>query len=246
MGLPAPYERDAESMWFRSRTLYVQGGRRTADYRGQSHLPSFQPVRQRSSHLEQSNTGFPSFLLTSLWASHSHLPNSPRLPALTGSFSMKPWKSSAQTQQGYRREKSRTKLTRSFCWDELGVVGYVAAIEWRSVHVLRPRVSTSAGQSVGGAVVTDAVEGAGAFMDLARAEKAVLLEQARQLPSRVSYCIDQIRHQIQHTACRQARGRRLAAAASQALSQRRWHGRLPATHCAVVPRPCAQGFSTLL
>lgn len=112
--------------------------------------------------------------------------------------------------------------------------------------MLRPRVSTSAGQSVGGAVVTvlvldgvvDAVE-PGAFMDLARAEKAVLLEQVRQLSSGVSCCRDQIRGQIQkHTACRRARGRRLAAAASRALSQRRWHGRLPATRCAVVPQPC--------
>lgn len=56
--------------------------------------------------------------------------------------------------------------------------------------MLRPRVSTSAGQSVGGEAATvpvldgvaDAVV-AGAFMDLARAEKAVLLEQVRQLPS---------------------------------------------------------------
>lgn len=88
MGLPAPYTRDAESMWFCSRTRYADGEAETAGCRGQSHLPSFHPVRQRSSHLEQSKTGFPSFLLTSLWASHSHLPNSPRLPALTGSLSM--------------------------------------------------------------------------------------------------------------------------------------------------------------
>ena len=31
-----------------------------------------------------------------------------------------------------------------------GVSGYVAAIEWRSVHELRPRTSTSGGQSGGG------------------------------------------------------------------------------------------------
>lgn len=61
----------------------------------------------------------------------------------------------------------------------------------------RPRVSTSAGQSVGGAVVTglvldaDGVVAVGAFMDLARAEKAVLLEQARQLQRGVSCCRDQ-------------------------------------------------------
>lgn len=119
--------------------------------------------------------------------------------------------------------------------------------------MLRPRASTSAGQSSGGAVLTalvldgaaDAVE-AGAFMDLARAEKAVLLEQARQLSSGVSCCRDQIRDQIQHTAFRRARGPRLAVAASRSLSQRRWHGRLPATHCAVIPQPCAQSFSALL
>lgn len=87
MGLPAPYPRDAESMWFCSGTLCADGEADRGCH-GQSHLPSFQPVRQRSSHLEQSKTGLPSFLLTSLWASHSHLPNSPRLPALTGSFSM--------------------------------------------------------------------------------------------------------------------------------------------------------------
>lgn len=64
--------------------------------------------------------------------------------------------------------------------------------------MLRPRVSTSAGQSVAGAVVTvlvlDVVE-AGVFKDLAcaaKAEKAVLLEQARQLSTGVSYCAHQI------------------------------------------------------
>ena len=42
----------------------------------QSHRPSFQPVRHRSSTLVQSNSSFPSFLLTSLCASQSHCPNS--------------------------------------------------------------------------------------------------------------------------------------------------------------------------
>lgn len=64
---------------------YEQGCRRP-EVIVQSHLPSFQPVLQRSSHLEQSKTGLPSFLLTSLWALHSQVPNSPRLPALTGSL----------------------------------------------------------------------------------------------------------------------------------------------------------------
>lgn len=118
--------------------------------------------------------------------------------------------------------------------------------------MLRPRVSTSAGQSVGGAVVTvlvldgvvDAVE-PGAFMDLARAEKAVLLEQARQLSSGVSCGRGKIRGQIQQrTACRRARGRRLAVVGSRALSQRRWHGRWPATRCAVVPRPFVLLYSS--
>lgn len=42
------------------------------------------------------------------------------------------------------------KLWRSFCSVDVGDVGYVAAIECRSVQVLRPRVSTSAGQSLVG------------------------------------------------------------------------------------------------
>jgi hypothetical protein len=42
------------------------------------------------------------------------------------------------------------KLLRSDCSFGVGAGGYVAAIEWRRVHVLRPRVSTSGGQSFGG------------------------------------------------------------------------------------------------
>jgi hypothetical protein len=72
-------------------------------------------------------------------------------------------------------------------------MGYVAAIEWRSVHELRPRVSTSAGQSStliveGAAVAVGAV--LGAFIDLAwtaQAEKAVLELHDRQLFSWVRY-----------------------------------------------------------
>jgi hypothetical protein len=41
------------------------------------------------------------------------------------------------------------KLLMSDCSAGVGVVGYVAAIECSSVHVLRPSVSTSAGQSFG-------------------------------------------------------------------------------------------------
>ena len=51
----------------------------------QSHLPSPHPVLHRSSHLSHSNTSFPNFLLTSLCASHIHLPNSP-LEETLGSF----------------------------------------------------------------------------------------------------------------------------------------------------------------
>lgn len=58
-------------------------------------------------------------------------------------------KSSAHTQQGYSFESNFMKLFRSACSFGVGVFGYVAAIEWSRVHVLRPSVSTSAGQSVG-------------------------------------------------------------------------------------------------
>jgi hypothetical protein len=43
------------------------------------------------------------------------------------------------------------KLLRSDCSFGVGVGGYVAAMECRSVQVLRPSVSTSGGQSLGGA-----------------------------------------------------------------------------------------------
>jgi hypothetical protein len=50
----------------------------------QPHLPSFHPVLHLSSHLEQSNVGFPSFLFTSLCASQSQFPSSSRVLARTG------------------------------------------------------------------------------------------------------------------------------------------------------------------
>lgn len=70
----------------------------------------------------------------------------------------------------------------------------MAAMEWRSVHELRPRVSTSAGQSAVaeamGARVADGVADAfGAFMVLAwaaHAEKALLEVHERQLCGSVS------------------------------------------------------------
>jgi hypothetical protein len=96
---------------------------RRLSLRPQSQRPSFQPVRHRSSHLEQSKVGFPSLRLTSLCASHSQLPNSARLPTFGASRFMYVWKSSAQTQQGYRREKSRTKLKRSDCCVDEGASG---------------------------------------------------------------------------------------------------------------------------
>ena len=94
----------------------------------QSQLPSGGPVRHLSSQREQSNTGLPSFTLTLLCARHSHCPKSSRLPTRGVSFAMYPWKSSAQTQHGYSREKSRTKLTRSDCCVRDGVSGYCAAM----------------------------------------------------------------------------------------------------------------------
>lgn len=118
----------------------------------QSHRPSFHPVLHRCSHLEQSNSGLPSLRFTSLCAPQSHLPNSSRLPTRGTSRPRYVRKSSAHTQHGYSLEKSPTKLSRSDCCERDGVSGYVAAMEWRSVQVLRPRTSTSGGQSAGGPV----------------------------------------------------------------------------------------------
>jgi hypothetical protein len=49
------------------------------------------------------------------------------------------------------------KLRRSACSVAVGAVGYVAAMECRRVQVLRPSVSTSAGQSLGGVVTAAAL-----------------------------------------------------------------------------------------
>lgn len=57
----------------------------------------------------------------------------------------------------------------SLCCCGLAFGGYVAAIEWRSVHVLRPSSSTSGGQSFGG---DGALVAAAAAAPAARAEEA--------------------------------------------------------------------------
>jgi hypothetical protein len=67
----------------------------------QSHRPSFQPVRHRSSHFVQSNVFFPNFSLTALCASHIHVPNSLLLLTLGVFLLIHVWKSSAHTQHGY-------------------------------------------------------------------------------------------------------------------------------------------------
>lgn len=98
------------------------------------------------------------------------------------------------------------------------MVGYVAAMEWRRVHVLRPRASTSAGQSVVVVVVVvvvaveevvdkgfDAVE-PGAFMDLAweaQAEKALLELQERQLLVNVSNSSQSVNPKPTRSQCKQ-------------------------------------------
>ena len=83
----------------------------------QSHRPSAHPVLHLSSHLEQSNRRFPSFSLTSLWASHIHLPN-PSLPSTLGSFPLlliHSRKSSAHDQHGYNFPKSCKNCRISDC-----------------------------------------------------------------------------------------------------------------------------------
>ncbi|PWI72557.1 hypothetical protein PCL_11180 [Purpureocillium lilacinum] len=132
------------------QAIALQGQQKNRPAHHQSQRPSFQPVRHRSSHLEQSNSGLLSLRLTSLCAPHSHMPNSPRLPTRGASRPMYVWKSSAHTQHGYSLEKSLTKLNRSDCCPREGFSGYVAAIECSSVHELRPSTSTSGGQSAGG------------------------------------------------------------------------------------------------
>lgn len=65
--------------------VIVQKNTKTAN---QSHLPSSHPVRHLCSHSLQSNSGLPSFLLTSLCALHSQVPKSSRDRARTGSRRM--------------------------------------------------------------------------------------------------------------------------------------------------------------
>lgn len=67
---------------------------------------------------------------------------------------MKSWKSSAHTQQGYSFENRPMNWLTWLCSVGVGVVGYEAAIEWRSVHEERPSCSTSGGQSDAGPAVT--------------------------------------------------------------------------------------------
>ena len=91
----------------------------------QSHLPSPHPVLHLSSHLPQSNSPFPNFLLTSLCASHIHLPSSP-LPLTLGSFPslfIQAWKSSAHTQHGYSFENRERNCRISVCWVGVAVGG---------------------------------------------------------------------------------------------------------------------------
>ena len=91
----------------------------------QSHLPSSHPVLHLSSHLAHSNSSLPNFRLTSLCASHIHLPN-PALPSTLGSFPFLPihsWKSSAHVQHGYRRENKPRNCFISDCWPGEAVGG---------------------------------------------------------------------------------------------------------------------------
>jgi hypothetical protein len=114
-----------------------------------SHRPSFHPVLHRSSHFVQSNVSLPNFSLTALCASHIHVPNSLLLETLGVFLVIQLWKSSAHTQHGYSLPNVVRNDLVSFCNCGVGCVGYVAAIEWRSVQELRPRASTSGGQSDG-------------------------------------------------------------------------------------------------
>lgn len=83
------------------------------------HLPSPGPSGPHlSPTFPQSNSFFPSFLFTSLCASHIHLP-SPSLPSVRGSFPgllIQSRKSSAQCQQGYNFEKRERNWDISDCW----------------------------------------------------------------------------------------------------------------------------------
>lgn len=117
----------------------------------QSHLPSFHPVLHRSSHRLQSNSFFPSFTLTALWASHIHFPNSSLLLTLGAFFSsfIHFWKSFPQYQQGYSfaNVPKNDRVSACNCGD--GCEGYCAVIECSKVQEARPSCSTSGGQSEG-------------------------------------------------------------------------------------------------
>lgn len=89
-------------------------------------------------------------------------------------------KCSLHVQHGYSRANRCMKLRTSDCSAGVGWVGYVAAIECRSVQPERPRVSTSGGQSFG--TVTTGF-GAAVVVDFlvceAQAAKEVQLRQLR-------------------------------------------------------------------
>jgi hypothetical protein len=116
-----------------------------------SHLPSFHPVRHRSSHFPQSNSFFPNLTLTALCASHIHCPNSLRLLTRGVLTFIHSWKSSAHTQHGYSLPNVRRNADVSVCNEGSGFSGYVAVIECRRVHDERPSWATSGGQSLGSA-----------------------------------------------------------------------------------------------
>lgn len=136
-----------------STSTYPNRSTNLSQSTNQSHLPSFHPVLHLSSQNRQSNSFFPNFRLTALCASHIHVPNSWRPDSRgwlrpPGSF-IHARKSSAHTQQGYRRAKSVRKLRMSSCCWGVAVAGYAAVSECRKVQVERPRASTSGGQSAG-------------------------------------------------------------------------------------------------
>jgi hypothetical protein len=100
----------------KSQSRQARSSRGKAGRHDQSHLPSFQPVLHRCSHVLQSKDGLPSLTLTALWASHIHWPKScllltrGSLPALIHAL-----KSSAHTQQGYIFPNRCINVLVSFC-----------------------------------------------------------------------------------------------------------------------------------
>lgn len=72
----------------------------------------------------------------------------------------------------------------SDCSAGVGLRGYVAVMEWRSVQEERPRASTSGGQSAGREVVVDAGATAAAVVGFflpAKAKREATSLQVRQL-----------------------------------------------------------------